>query len=128
MNPEQIAGNSEHSQQAALFCWAQQNFNRYPELKYMFAIPNGEARSIITGARLKAAGVKPGVPDIMLPVMISRGPIIIPGLFIELKREIGGFLSKEQCQFFAYLRQVGYRCEECHGWQEAVKVIEDYLK
>lgn len=125
MNPEQIAGNSEHSQQAALYCWAQQNFNRYPELKYMFAIPNGEARTIITGARLKAAGVKSGVPDIFLPVFKSG----VPGLFIEMKREgSGGFLSKEQCQFFAYLRKAGYRCEECHGWEEAVKVIEEYLK
>lgn len=128
MNPDQIAGRSEHSQQAALFCWAQQNFKRHPELKYMFSIPNGEARSVVTGARLKAAGVKRGVPDIFLPIMISRGPIKYGGLFIEMKQEGGGSgLSKEQYQYLIYLEKAGYRCEQCNGWQEAVKVIEEYL-
>ncbi len=123
MNPDQLAASgSEHGQQAALFCWAAMNFKRYPQLKLMFAIPNGEARSIVTGARLKAAGVKAGVPDIFLPVVTPRSP----GLYLELKRP-GGTISKVQCWWLYELEKAGYRVEVCYGWQEAVKVIEEYL-
>ncbi len=123
MTPDQLAASgSEHGAQAALFCWAAMNFKRYPQLKLMFAIPNGEARSIATGARLKAAGVKAGVPDIFLPVVTARSP----GLYLELKRR-GGTISKVQCWWLYELQQAGYRVEVCYGWQEAVKVIEEYL-
>ncbi len=123
MNPDQLArSGSEHGAQAALFCWAAMNFKRYPQLKLMFAIPNGEARSIVTGARLKATGVKAGVPDIFLPAVTACSP----GLYLELKRS-GGTISKVQLEWIAALREEGYRVEVCYGWQEAVKVIEDYL-
>jgi hypothetical protein len=88
----------------------------------MFAIANGSLRNIITGARLKAEGVKAGVPDIFLPVMTARAP----GLFLELKRP-GGIVAKEQIWWLRELEKQGYRTEVCYGWQEAVKVIEDYL-
>ena len=65
ITPEQLAANpSEHSQQAALFCWAAQHVGSIPELALLFAIPNGGKRDKITGARMRAEGVKPGVPDI----------------------------------------------------------------
>lgn len=35
---------------------------------YWTTIPNGEARSLVTGARLKRQGVRPGAPDILLIV------------------------------------------------------------
>jgi hypothetical protein len=127
LTPDRLAAsNTEHAHQTALFCWCASNYDRYPQLKYMFAIPNGEARTGFAGARLKAAGVRPGVPDIFLPVASVKAGINIPGLFIEMKRPEGQ-LSKEQSQYFWFLKQQGYRCEECHGWEAAVVVIEDYL-
>jgi hypothetical protein len=55
--------------------------SKYPALRMLHAIPNGGHRHKATAARLKAAGVKAGVPDICLPV--ARGDW--HGLYIELK-------------------------------------------
>lgn len=79
---------SEHQEQCMLFAWAAYR----PVLALLHAIPNGGKRDIRTDAMLKAEGVKPGVPDIFLP--IARGPY--HGMYIELKRRKGGVLSKEQ--------------------------------
>lgn len=127
--PEQFAKNgSEHGEQVAIFCKAAQNFKQYPELRLMFAVPNGGFRDKITGARLKAEGVKSGVPDIFLPV--ARGQW--HGLFVELKRgaEKGkpkGRASDDQKEFIAALQVQGYGAVVCVGWQEAWNVIEQYL-
>ena len=37
-----------------------------------FAVPNGEKRSPITGAKLKAMGVRPGVSDLI--ILVNRRP------------------------------------------------------
>ena len=54
----------EHDQQVLLFRWA----SHYRELDCMYAIPNGGHRDVRVAARLKAEGVKAGVPDICLPI------------------------------------------------------------
>jgi len=124
MTPDQLANSgSEHSEQIALFCWAALNVKKYPQLRWMFAVPNGGFRFKQEAARLKASGVKAGVPDILLPFPKDR----LAGLFIEMKRKVVGRLQDNQGEWIAYLRSVGYRAEVCYGWQEAVKVIEDYL-
>ena len=125
ITPEQLAANgSEHGNQAALFCWAQQNLNSYPELKYLFAIPNGGMRDKITAAKLKAEGVKLGVPDMCLPVSRS----IYHGLFIELKKLKGGVLSKEQEHWINWLNEQGYYAMVCRGWEEAREILIWYLR
>ena len=88
----------------------------------MFAIPNGGHRHKAVAVRMKAEGVKPGVPDICLPV--PRGPW--HGLYIELKTE-GGSVSRAQRRWLTLLTALGYRAEVCRGWQQAQAVIEDYL-
>lgn len=124
MTPEELAiSGSESAHQKSLFCWAAMNIKRYPQLRLMHAIPNGGARSGITGARLKAEGTRAGVPDIFLPALIRNAP----GLYLELKRP-GGTLSKAQEWWIRELRMEGYRVEVCYGWLEAVRVIEEYLK
>lgn len=112
----------EHAEQAALFSWAGFAQGRYPELALMFAIPNGGHRHKAVAVRKKAEGVKPGVPDICLPV--PRGPW--HGLYIELKTETGS-VSREQRRWLAMLSRLGYRAKVCRGWQQAQAVIEDYL-
>lgn len=113
---------SEHAQQVAVFCWAALNFERYPDLRMMFAIPNGGLRSKITAANLKAEGVRAHVPDIFLPV--PRGPW--HGMFIEMKK-VGGRVDPGQADFVLKLRQLDYGACVCVGWQEAVQTIEAYL-
>lgn len=114
---------SESQEQRDLFHWAARSAGRLPELHLLHAIPNGGARSAVTGARLKAEGVKKGVPDICLPV--PRGGF--HGLYIELKRVKGGRVSDEQRWWLGRLTRYGYLALVCKGWQEAAKAIEDYL-
>ena len=124
MTPESIAKHgSEHSHQVALMAWCAIEARNYPELRFIFAIPNGEARSVITGARLRAAGVRSGVPDLFLPA--PRPPR--SGLFLELKRP-GGKTSAEQQRWIDELNKAGYLATVCYGWEEARTVILTYLR
>ena len=67
MTPEQLAApGTEHAHQVALFCWLATMLPRYPEVKWIYAIPNGGKRDPITANKLKSEGVKSnsnGVPD-----------------------------------------------------------------
>lgn len=137
-NPWQYAEtNSEHGHQTALFMWASVAKQIEPRLDLLFAIPNGGKRDSITASRLKAEGVKAGVPDIMLPVksMLVETHIRVfryNGLFIELKRpkSIRGAAGKEgdkQSPWIERLREEGYHAAVCVGWLEAKQVIFMYL-
>lgn len=122
LTPEQLAAcGSESGHQKALFCWIAQQSNSL--LQKAFAIGNGGKRDKITGARMKAEGVKRGVPDIFLPV--ARGPF--HGLFIEMKTATGD-LSREQKNCIASLRNEGYRVQVCRSWSEASLVMVNYLE
>ena len=114
---------TEAEEQATLFSWARMVSGRRPELKWMFHVPNGGERGKAEAARFKAEGVKPGVPDIFLP--IPRGPY--HGLFIELKRQKGGRVSAEQRIWLEALLTQGYMATVCYGWKDAAATIEDYL-
>lgn len=114
----------EEVEQTCLFRWAEYSLGAHPELKLLHAIPNGGKRSKSEAARMKAAGVKAGVPDMFLPV--ARGGS--HGLYIELKRIKGGRVSAEQLAWMEELTREGYTCAVCHGWEEARKVIQTYLK
>ncbi len=87
ITPEQLAASgTEMGQQIALFAWAAQHSLIIPELKLLFSIPNGGLRDKITASRLKAAGVRAGVPDIFWPVAINdEWGHFYHGLFIEMK-------------------------------------------
>ena len=89
----------------------------------VWANPNGGLRDKRTAARLKAEGVKPGVPDVT--VAIARGGF--HGLWLELKRQRGGTVSKEQKRVHGALRAAGYRVEVCVGAEHAWRVLCEYL-
>lgn len=135
ITPEYLAkSGTEHGEQTALFCWAAINREKYPQLRWMFAIPNGGGRSMAQASQLKAEGVKGGVSDVMLPVpsliVGSRKDYLkYNGLFIEMKRADGvpSDVKPEQREFMAFARLQGYRAEVAFGWLQAVKIIEEYL-
>ena len=54
---------SEHDEQVLIFKWARLSEGRWPELALLFAIPNGGHRHKAVAAKLKAEGVRAGVPD-----------------------------------------------------------------
>lgn len=114
---------SEHDEQVAVFRWAQMNEARWPELRWMFAIPNGGARATLTAIKLKAEGVKSGVPDIFLPEPRND----YSGLWIELK--VGkNKATDNQNAWMAGLIECGYAVALCYGAEEAIQVITSYLR
>lgn len=82
---------------------------------HAFAVPNGEARSARTGARLKRMGVRAGEPDI---IILTQGRCF--GL--ELKAA-GGRLSAEQRQVQAEWREAGSVYFVASGWDEALHFL-----
>ena len=135
MTPESMAKTgSEDAHCMALMCQVALNVKKYPSLKWLHHIPNGGYRNTREGAKFRAMGVKKGVCDYFLPYpMRSLKSIPYAGLYIEMKIESrrkhkNSGLSDEQVECIAYLREVGYYVAVCYSWQEAWKVIEDYLK
>jgi hypothetical protein len=114
---------SEHDEQVALFQWAELMKHQLPELEMMYAIPNGGMRNKVVAGKLKAEGVKAGVLDIFLPV--ARGEY--HGLYIEMKKAIGGVVSAEQQWWINMLRAQGYCVVVCHGAGAAMVALERYL-
>ena len=114
---------TELQEQAALFEWAALSEGKYPALKWLYAIPNGGKRKIVTAVNLKRAGVKKGVPDICLPV--ARGKW--HSLYVEMKEEEGGRISIEQKIWINGLTAEGNKAVVCKGWEAARDTILDYL-
>lgn len=115
---------TEHEEQVALMRLVEMHKGRWPELGMLYAIPNGGDRNMLVAKKLKAEGVKKGVPDLCLP--IARGDH--HGLYVELKRQKGGRVSAEQKAWISALRGQGYRAEVCKGATEAWDVIREYMQ
>lgn len=106
---------SEHLEQVRFVSWFRRN---YPGVR-IFAVPNGGARSGVQGAKLKAEGVVPGVPDLFVPIW---------NLWVEMKRAKGGTLSPDQKDWIAYLEGIGHRCIVGRGFDDAKAQIEALQK
>ena len=132
MTPEQLAkSGTEHGHQTALFCWCAANRDLFPELEWFHAIPNGGLRSKAQAGKLKAEGVKAGIPDTFLPVA-RRG---FHGLYIEMKKPTmrpkrggKGGVSDEQEIFMRAVEHGGYCCKVCYSWEEARNALTWYLE
>ncbi len=124
-NPELLEAWGEHTHQVQLFTWADVMVEEYDisELALMFAIPNGGHRHKRVAQKLRAEGLKPGVPDVFLPV--ARGGY--HGCWIEMKRLKRGRMQPSQRVWQRNLREQGYRAERCDGWIVAATCIADYL-
>ena len=124
--------HEEHDIQAAIVAWFDL---RYAKEKYdLIAIPNGGARSAVTGARLKAEGVRRGVPDLFLaqPRMLWERPgcdsavQFYAGLWLEIKTPKGR-TTPEQEAFMDRQSARGYCCRVARSVDEGIKIIETYL-
>jgi hypothetical protein len=96
----------------------------WPEVRWLYAIPNGGFRHKAVAGKMKAQGVRAGVPDFALDV--ARGGY--HGLRIELKRRTGGALSPAQRDWIAWLTDQGYLAVVCKGWEEARDKLIEYLR
>lgn len=114
--------DEEHRNQVWLMQWVALNIKKYPDLRLLYAIPNGGKRDHRTAAKLKAEGVKAGVHDLHLPA--ARGGYI--GLWIELK--VGKNRPTEsQREWGELMRSAGHRVRFCWGWEDASEVLAEYL-
>lgn len=152
MTPEELAkSGTEHAHQRAVMAWANcaalygfawaardeaydhrtrdalrgvyGNHYPIPQLTRLFAIHNQGHGDMIRGARAKAEGVKSGVPDIMLPVVVDG----YAGLFVELKVKRKTDTSAKQEEWLDYLNNAGYVAKVAVGWVEATNHIANYL-
>lgn len=109
----------ESEEQAAVIKWC----DLHPIAKHIYAIPNGSHKSPATAMKFKREGLRPGVPDLCLPV--PRGAF--HGAYFEMKRTKGGVISDKQADWMGFLAQQGYYCKVCKGADEAIQAIKDYL-
>lgn len=141
LRPEKIAASgSEHSEQVALMQWvAIEGRRHFDQLRLLHAIPNGGDRRPHVGAKMKAEGVKSGVPDLYLPVATrsadgrGAGCDGFNGLYIEMKtpkafRMKNNNCSPAQTQWHTDLLAEGYAVAVTAGWQAAVWVLVLYLR
>lgn len=115
---------SETSEQIDTFCWASRTqYQCEPIGHYMFAIPNEGKRTKRMGARLKAQGLRSGIPDFMLAIPVDEWH----GLFVEMK--VGdNDLSDNQVKWRKRLLSRGYKVVVAYSCQEAKEEIKKYLR
>lgn len=115
---------SEHSEQVALMLWVRSGavLDAWPELEFLYAVPNGGWRHKNVARMLKAEGLKRGVPDLCLPV--PRGEF--HGLYIEMKygRNVP---TPDQRRWLEFLKGQGYSVDVCYGFDAAKSSILAYL-
>ena len=112
---------SERAEQTQLIAWADATGD--PRLRFLHASLNGELLTTGQARKAQRSGMRPGVPDLFLPVPVGDAH----GLFLEMKTRRGR-VSPEQRAWIAWLRAAGYQVEVCHAWWEARDVIVEYLR
>ena len=82
-------------------------------------VPNEGKRNVVAGARLRAAGLKSGVPDILIFSPAPNRPEA-RGVAIELKRKKGGRVSETQKEWLRRLSEEGWYATVCNGYDETI--------
>ena len=118
--PRKRPDDEEHRIQVACFNWFSVQYPKYRGLLYHVA--NGGWRNKAVAAKLKAAGVVPGVADLALD--IARGGC--HGLKIEIKTAKGK-QSPVQHHWQRLVEGQGYRYIVCRSLDEFKEQIDDYL-
>ena len=115
-------GPSEHEIQCAVFQWAAIACRVYPDLRWLYAVPNAGRRSIGAARYMVAEGLRRGVPDVCLPV--SRGTF--GALYIEHKSDAGA-LRADQREWVEGLRAAGNCVIVSRSFDESRRAIVEYL-
>lgn len=92
----------------------------------IYHVPNGGHRVKAVAAKLKAQGVKAGIPDLKLPM--ARGGFF--GLYIEFKATPpnDAAISASQHERIRKLNDQGYLAVVCRGHFDAMEQIRAYLR
>ena len=108
---------TEDQEQATVVEWLQLHGIKF------FHVPNGGARNVVTGARLKTLGTKRGVPDLIIVDPPPNCPDSV-ATAIEMKRQKGGYVTKEQREWLDILRDRGWTVAVCRGAGEAIGTLK----
>lgn len=85
------------------------------------SIPNGSYKSRYAQGKFKAEGLKAGFPD----MVVFLNDVIV---FIEMKRQKGSTISKEQKEWQEKINSYGYaRAYVCYGCEDAKSTIGSVL-
>lgn len=106
---------SESAEQVGFLQWFEVQFPRV----WIFHIPNGGHRNISVAKKLKAEGVKPGVPDLHIPEW---------RLWVEMKREKGGRVSREQREWIDHLEAIGHTVIIGKGAADASRQVLEFYR
>ena len=106
---------SESDEQIGFVSWFEAQF---PGVR-IFHVPNGGHRAPSVAKRLKAEGVRAGVPDLFIPSW---------RVWIEMKRTAGGRLSQEQKEWAEYLTGCGYAVIVANGATDASRQLLQVLR
>jgi len=119
----------EHEEQVLIFQWAHGTKHLagaillYHDLELLHAIPQQARRTEAGYIWMHREGVRPGVPDINLPV--PRGEYI--GLWIELKAGKNK-TTTDQDWWLEKLKERGHSTHVCYGANAAINTITWYLE
>jgi hypothetical protein len=113
---------NESALQIAVVANAMGLARRFPEVRLLHSIPNGDWRGPRVAQKLKAEGVLPGMPDLCLPV--PRGGY--HGMYLELKHG-RGLVRPSQWSIMLELHAHGYFVRLTNHMQTALELLEGYL-
>lgn len=100
---------------------------RYPAVfELIYHVPNGGHRVKAVAGKLKAQGVKAGIPDLVLTM--ARGGYF--GLYIEFKATPpnDAAISPSQHERIRKLNEQGYLAVVCRGHFDTIEQIRAYLR
>jgi hypothetical protein len=112
---------SEHCLQRSVVKWCNGLGKNLVQGRF-FAVPNGGARDIITASKLKAEGVRPGIPD-----LVFYGPDKSI-LWLELKNGTAGKLSASQVEVHRDLYHAGHTVIVGRTFAECVTEITNFYQ
>ena len=113
---------SEHDEQATFFTMAGYLQEKYPQLCWMHAIPNGGARNVVVARKMKCEGVVRGIADVFLPYPRNG----YHGLYIEFKYGKNR-LTSEQREFLDYANINGYKTGVAYSAEAGIEILRAYL-
>ena len=112
-------GDPEHRLQCQII--------RYFRLQYadhmIMAIPNAGKRSLRMGAYMKAEGLLPGIPDLLIPVARCG----FNNLWVEVKNGKKGRLSDAQKEAHAMLTAQGGKVVVVRYFEDFVEACKQYF-
>ena len=128
---------SEHEHQVEFIKMAKRHYFKYPDLKYLHAVPNGSDRHMLVAIKLKEEGVIKGPFDIFLDAKRGRYSAFRleikspPAISVKTGKpweSTRGRPTPEQRKFEAFYRANGMFAAYAWGWEEAWDITHWYIQ